>query len=75
MNTRRSPCVKCIEGGRGALVRWHSRVASLGPAGSDEVVLERALPVNVTQEWSPTVYRFMKGISEVGIEYLTIEMK
>ena len=75
MNTQKTHCDKCVEGGPGALLRWHSRVAALGPPGSNEVFLERVLPVNVTLAWSPTAYRFMRGISDVGIEYLTIEMK
>ena len=40
-----------------------------------QVVLERGLPVNVSLQWNPKVYQFMEGISEVGIEYLTIQMK
>ena len=44
-------------------------------AYNTQVVLERGLPVNVSMQWNPAVYQFMEGISEVGIEYLTIQMR
>lgn len=39
------------------------------------IVLERVLPFNVSTRWHPTVHDFMEGISEVGIEGMTMEMK
>jgi hypothetical protein len=39
------------------------------------VTLQRTLPFNVSLLWRPKVYRFLSGISEVGIQDITIEMK
>ena len=52
--------------------RSHNLIAS---NTGTQVVLERGLPVNVSMQWNPAVYQFMEGISEVGIEYLTIQMR
>lgn len=54
--------------------RWHSRIQSISQE-ANVVVLERPLPFNVSTAWNPKVYSFMTGISEVGIQDLTIEMK
>ena len=43
------------------LIRWHSRVASLGREGSNKVILERPLPVNISLDWNPTAYLYMKA--------------
>ncbi|GAX74555.1 hypothetical protein CEUSTIGMA_g2005.t1 [Chlamydomonas eustigma] len=75
MNMRKSSytCPKCGSPGSGAILRWHSRVAAVN--AGNVIVLERSLPFNVSSDWNPTVYQFMEGISNVGIEYLTIQMK
>ena len=59
-------------GGKGDALRFHSKVLSV--VGS-RVTLERPLPFNISMEYEPTVYSFMRGVSEVGISDLIIEMR
>lgn len=54
------------------VLRFHSRVESVE---GNVVTLERALPFNVSTVWMPTVYNHFRGISEVGIQDLTVQMK
>lgn len=45
----------------------------MGPG--NKVTLQRALPFNISLTWLPKVYKFMDGLTEVGIEELTVEMR
>ena len=68
-------CTNCDEaGGTGGVVRFHSRVSAVW-AGNSTLLLERPLPFAVQLNALPAVYMFMSGISEVGVEYMTIEMR
>ena len=49
------------------VIRWHTRVASLGPKGSNHIILERALPVNVSLDWNPRAFFFMKVFDELVV--------
>ncbi|GAX86598.1 hypothetical protein CEUSTIGMA_g14006.t1 [Chlamydomonas eustigma] len=66
-------CPKCESPGEGGVLRWHSRVTAVN--NDNTIVLERNLPFNVSNDWNPVAYQFMEGISNIGIEYLTIHMK
>lgn len=64
---------KCIAPGPGEVLRFHSRIAQIGPGRT--ITLERRLPFNITLSAKPTIYRFMQGMQNVGVDNLTIEMK
>ncbi|GAX80183.1 hypothetical protein CEUSTIGMA_g7621.t1 [Chlamydomonas eustigma] len=66
-------CPKCESPGEGGVLRWHSQVTAVN--NDNTIVLERNLPFNVSNDWNPVAYQFMEGISNIGIEYLTIHMK
>jgi hypothetical protein len=49
---------------------FHTRVVAVG---SNDVQIERALPVDIDLAWSPTVYVLSRTAEEVGLEHLTIQ--
>lgn len=51
-------------------MRFPTRVT--GVAG-DAVTLERALPLDLESQWSPTVFAVDPRLSEIGVEHLAIE--
>ena len=72
-------CATCTNpvSGNGAigemgLLRFHSRVNSIS---GNVLTLERPLPFNVSTIWAPKIYNQLKGITEVGIQDLTLQMK
>ncbi|KAG1674235.1 hypothetical protein FOA52_013855 [Chlamydomonas sp. UWO 241] len=73
-NRDKCPYGVCIPSGPGGKqLRWHSRLTDILP--DNTLVLERTLPFNVSTRWGPIVHEYMSGISEVGIQGMTLEMK
>lgn len=55
------------------LVRFSSRVESVGPGG--RITLERKLPWEVKTQWGPAVHAVAPNTREVGLESMTFEFK
>ncbi|WIA15873.1 hypothetical protein OEZ85_012625 [Tetradesmus obliquus] len=62
---------KAAAPGSNFLVRFSSRVKSVGPGSS--ITLERALPWEVKQQWGPQLHAVKPSVVDAGLEALTIE--
>lgn len=60
--------------GRYRLTRLVTRIRAVN-AAAGYVDLERPLPFNVSQAWSPRLLQYAPRLRDVGIEDLTLECK
>eukprot|EP00798_Chlamydomonas_sp_ICE-L_P020898 gene20898-27748_t len=65
-------CSACINAQR--VLRFHSRITALD-IFTGLLVMDRPLPYNIKTFWSPEIHSFNPGITDCGIEDMSIEFK